>query len=57
MHIRNNTELKTLYETFYYVNSKKDVPLDLTPLTPRAIAFWYMDDGSCLKKNSTICYL
>lgn len=52
MHIKNNTELATLYESFYYAHGKKDVPLNLAPLTPRAIAFWYMDDGSSLKKTA-----
>lgn len=38
-----NEELKIFYEKFY--SPKKDVPMDLSLLTPRAMAFWFMDDG------------
>lgn len=40
-----NESLKEIYNLFYY-NKKKDVPLDLSLLTPRAMAIWFMDDGS-----------
>ena len=44
--IRPNLNLKKFYEMFYYrENHKKDVPKNLSLLTPRAIAFWFMDDG------------
>lgn len=39
-----NTELLPLYNMFY-TNGKKDVPKDLSLLTPRALALWFMDDG------------
>ena len=39
-----NEYLEEFYILFY--NGKKDVPLDLSYLTPRALAFWFMDDGS-----------
>ena len=40
-----NTELKPLYNMFYN-DGKKDVPNDLSLLTPRALAWWFMDDGT-----------
>lgn len=51
LHIKNNTMLKSLYQSFYY-KGKKDVPLTLENLTPRAIAYWFMDDGSKTKKTA-----
>ena len=42
---KSNTELKYFYDLFY-INNKRDVPKDLSLLTPRAMAFWFMDDGS-----------
>lgn len=44
--IRPNTNLEYFYNVFYKdFNGKKDVPFKLDLLTPRAIAFWFMDDG------------
>lgn len=44
--LRPNLNLEELYNSFYIgENHKKDVPYDLSLLTPRAIAFWFMDDG------------
>lgn len=40
-----NTELLPFYDMFYQ-NGKRDVPFDLTLLTPRAMAWWFMDDGT-----------
>lgn len=40
-----NTELVPIYEMFYQ-NGKRDIPVDLTLLTPRAMAWWFMDDGT-----------
>lgn len=40
-----NTELISLYNMFYS-KGKKDVPEDLSLLTPRALAWWFMDDGT-----------
>ena len=33
-------------------NNKKDVPNDLSLLTPRALAWWFMDDGTSSGKCS-----
>lgn len=49
--IKNNFALKELYDLFYY-KGKKDIPVDLSLLTPRALAFWFMDDGSKSSKHS-----
>lgn len=49
--IKNNFALKELYDLFYY-RGKKDIPIDLSLLTPRALAFWFMDDGSKSSKHS-----
>lgn len=49
--IKNNYALKELYDMFYF-KSKKDIPRDLSLLTPRALAFWFMDDGSKSSKHS-----
>lgn len=46
-----NTELIPLYEMFYN-KGKKDVPEDLSLLTPRAMAWWFMDDGTSSSKCS-----
>lgn len=43
--LKNNYELKPFYELFYQ-EKKRDVPKDLSLLTPRAMAYWFMDDGS-----------
>lgn len=40
-----NTELLQIYNLFY-TNGKKDVPEDLSLLTPKALALWFMDDGT-----------
>lgn len=40
----NNINLKEFHDMFY--RPKKDVPLNLELLTPRAMAFWFMDDGT-----------
>ena len=50
--IRPNTNLKKLYELFYYNNGKKDVPNDLALLTPLAVSMWFMDDGFVAKTQS-----
>ena len=47
-----NTELLPIYYSFYGENNKKDVPKDLSLLTPRAMALWFMDDGSASKNCS-----
>lgn len=49
--IKNNFALKELYDLFYY-KGRKDIPIDLSLLTPRALAFWFMDDGSKSSKHS-----
>lgn len=46
-----NTELIPFYNMFYK-NGKKDVPEDLSLLTPRAMAWWFMDDGFAASKCS-----
>ena len=43
--VRPNTNLLEMYYLFYK-NGKKDVPEDLSLLTPRAMAWWFMDDGT-----------
>ena len=40
-----NTELKELYEMFYS-SGKKKIPKNLDLLTPKAMALWFMDDGT-----------
>lgn len=45
-----NYNLREFYEMFYHNNKKKDVPFDLSLLTPRAMAYWFMDDGSRCSK-------
>lgn len=40
-----NTALLPIYNLFY-TNGKKDVPKDLSLLTPKALALWFMDDGT-----------
>lgn len=42
--LKNNYNLKEFYD-YFYKNGKKDVPEDLSLLTPKAMAFWFMDDG------------
>ena len=42
--LKNNYRLKEFYDLFYK-NGKKDIPEDLSLLTPKAMAFWFMDDG------------
>ena len=47
--LRPNLNLKFLYEAFYdNFGGKKDIPFDLSLLTPQAIAIWFMDDGFLL---------
>lgn len=44
--IRPNLQLEDFYNQFYNeFNGKKDVPNNLSLLTPLAIAIWFMDDG------------
>lgn len=44
--LRPNLQLESFYNNFYNdFNGKKDVPYDLSLLTPLAIAIWFMDDG------------
>lgn len=43
--LKNNYQLKEFYDLFY-INGKKDIPYDLNLLTPKAMAYWFMDDGS-----------
>lgn len=54
-----NTELLPIYEMFYH-NGKKDVPEDLTLLTPKALALMFMDDGTasgnCSINIATCCF-
>lgn len=40
-----NENLKEFYEMFYDTG-KRDVPKDLSLLTPLAMAMWFMDDGT-----------
>lgn len=50
--IKPNLCLKQLYNSFYNdFNGKKDVPYNLTLLTPLAIAIWFMDDGFLLNNG------
>lgn len=42
---KSNCNLNPFYHMFY-TDGIKDVPKDLSLLTPRAMAFWFMDDGS-----------
>ena len=45
--LKNNYNLKEFYDMFYIgENNKKDVPLNLDLLTPEAMAYWFMDDGT-----------
>lgn len=43
--MKPNENLKIFYNMFYN-NNVKDVPNDLSLLTPKALAIWFMDDGS-----------
>lgn len=43
--MKPNTELLPIYNLFYK-DKKKDVPEDLSLLTPKALAWWFMDDGT-----------
>lgn len=48
-------ELKQFYDLFYE-NGKKIIKDELLNyLTPRSLAFWIMDDGSCVKSQDRIC--
>lgn len=49
---KDNYALKEFYDMFYINDGKKDIPEDLSLLTPRAMAFWFMDDGSCSSRHS-----
>lgn len=49
--LKPNTELLPLYNLFY-IDGKKDIPYDLSLLTPRALAWWFMDDGTSSGKCS-----
>lgn len=40
-----NTELIPFYQMFYKDDNKRDVPENLSLLTPLAMAYWFMDDG------------
>lgn len=42
---KSNMKLIFMYDLFYK-NNVKHIPKDLSLLTPRAMAFWFMDDGS-----------
>lgn len=45
------------YYNLFYVNSIKIVPLEIINLlTPKALAYWYMDDGSKVIKNNFFYY-
>lgn len=46
-----NTDLLNMYYLFYK-NGKKDIPEDLSLLTPKAMAWWFMDDGTSSGKCS-----
>lgn len=48
---RSNTNLEDFYNMFYY-KGYRDVPKDLSLLTPRAMAYWFMDDGSARSGSS-----
>lgn len=44
--IRPNLDLENFYNQFYGdFGGKKDVPYDLSLLTPLALSIWFMDDG------------
>ena len=49
--LRPNENLKELHVQFYG-NGKKDIPNSLELLTPRAMAIWFMDDGTASSKCS-----
>lgn len=50
--IKPNIQLETLYNSFYGdFGGKKDVPYDLSLLTPLAISIWFMDDGFLLNNG------
>jgi len=56
---KSNIQLNSLYHVFYDVNGKKHIPDDLSLLTPRAMAFWFMDDGTASNptiKIATCCF-
>lgn len=44
-YFKNNLNLEPFHQTFYK-NGVKDVPKDLSLLTPLAMAYWFMDDGT-----------
>ena len=53
--LRPNLNLEKFYNMFYIKeNLKKDVPYNLSLLTPRAIAFWFMDDGFHVTNKNNI---
>ena len=43
--LKNNLNLEYFYNIFYK-DKKRDVPLNLELLTPLAMAYWFMDDGT-----------
>ena len=49
--VKPNTNLLDMYYMFYK-NGKKDVPEDLSLLTPKAMAWWFMDDGTASSRCS-----
>ena len=50
--LRPNLQLESFYNNFYNdFSGKKDVPHDLSLLTPLAIAIWFMDDGFLLNNG------
>lgn len=49
----SHQELFSFYSEFYSNSGGKIVPKKLeNRLTPRALAYWYMDDGSYIKSNN-----
>lgn len=51
--LKNNYNLKEFYDMFYIgENNKRDVPFDLSLLTPRAMAYMFMDDGTATGRCS-----
>jgi hypothetical protein len=47
--IKPNIQLESFYNSFYKnFRGRKDVPYDLSLLTPLAISIWFMDDGFLL---------
>lgn len=46
-----NTKLIPIYNMFYK-DGKKDIPEDLSLLTPKAMAWWFMDDGTASSRCS-----